>query len=398
MQWLISPRDDLLWLLGSVLVAWAVFALWLTHVLTTAQIILVWVFVFHGPHFWATYSRTYVDKEQFRRHRKLFSQSLVWFIIGPAMIGLGLFVQSTTGRGEIVQLFFFLAAAWAFHHVAKQHFGFMVLYRAKHREFNRRDFVFHKYYLLVSLWMPALILLSNNVLWLQGIPGVPSYIAGGGAQGVLNAQVFLRDYCTYTFWAAQLAFAGVLAWKVISGRGINVPVLLLVLCCVPVNWIVIQACIGAETPGDHVVFVPILTMYHNIQYHCLVWHYNRTKYKDKFLAPKTRKSFGLAILVNKNFAVYACFGALYTLLTIGFEHYDLIALADASISSQVLKAFFWGFAFHHYYLDSKIWHASEDAELRQILGFQGPKKKAPAPKSVAAPSVTPVTSGVSEAS
>ena len=68
----------------------------------------------------------------------------------------------------------------------------------------------------------------------------------------------------------------------------------------------------------------------------------------------------------------------------------------AGMSFIRLKAFFWGFAFHHYYLDSKIWHASEDAELRQILGFQGPKKPAP-PEPLVSESSAPLTAKVSEA-
>ncbi len=43
--------------------------------------------------------------------------------------------------------------------------------------------------------------------------------------------------------------------------------------------------------------------------------------------------------------------------------------------NKLSRAFFRGFAFHHYYLDSKIWRASEDAELRSILGFPGKKKR-----------------------
>ena len=65
-----------------------------------------------------------------------------------------------------------------------------------------------------------------------------------------------------------------------------------------------------------------------------------------------------------------------------------------------MGGFFWGFAFHHYYLDAKIWHASEDAELRQILGFQGPKKPKPQegfPASPGAAVAAKVPAKVSEA-
>ena len=45
MQWLISPRADLLGILGSVGVAWALYLLWATEVMSTRMVILFWVFV-----------------------------------------------------------------------------------------------------------------------------------------------------------------------------------------------------------------------------------------------------------------------------------------------------------------------------------------------------------------
>lgn len=376
MQWLISPSADLLWVLGSVAVAWAMFAAWWFGLLTTEGVMLLWVFAFHGPHFWATLSRTYADREQFQRRRQLFVRSLVWYAIGPAVVGLGLLLQLTTGRRELVQLFFFLAAVWAFHHVAKQHFGFLALYRAKHREFNRRDFVFHKYYLLTSLWMPALIILGTNVHWLIDVPFAYNYASSSAAalSNIQRTQVLLRNCCTWIFWGAQIAYGASLVWRIATGRGINLPLLLLVACCVPLNWCVISLCNQSSIPGAHFVLVPILTTYHNLQYHGLVWHYNRTRYASVRDEPSARKRFGWAIPLNRNFAVYAFFGLVYTSLTIGIERYGILSAGTSEGVTRLVQAFFWGFAFHHYYLDAKIWHASADAELRTVLGFQAPAK------------------------
>ncbi|MCA8955916.1 MAG: hypothetical protein KDC87_07570 [Planctomycetes bacterium] len=386
-QWLISPREDLIWILGSVLVAYGMFFAVFSRVLSVATVTLLWVFVFHGPHFWATLSRTYADREQFRKRRRLLTQSLWWYAVGPAMVGLGLLVQSVTstaanpgGKSDIIRLFFFLAAVWAFHHVAKQHFGFLALYRAKHREFHKADFLFHKYYLLVSLWMPALILLTNHVVWVQDIPGVLGYYTSYGADGlatIQSTQKVFRVGCTWIFWLAQAAFAGAMILRLIRGKGLNLPILLLLASCVPLSWIVIMHSLESDIPNAQFVLVPILTTYHNIQYHGLVWHYNRQKYRCATYDTETKQRLGWAVPLNHNLLVYAAFGVLYTALTIGFEHYGLALVKDRQGIGLVLSAFFWGFAFHHYYLDSKIWKASEDAELRQLLGFPGPKKLAP---------------------
>jgi hypothetical protein len=60
-RWLISPRADLTWLIGSVTLSYALFFAWRAGLLSTMSIVLLWVFVFHGPHFWGTISRTFLD-------------------------------------------------------------------------------------------------------------------------------------------------------------------------------------------------------------------------------------------------------------------------------------------------------------------------------------------------
>ena len=105
------------------------------------------------------------------------------------------------------------------------------------------------------------------------------------------------------------------------------------------------------------------------------WLYNRYKYRDNAADPERQARHGLAISWNKNVFVYAAFGVLYTVATIGFEKYGLdLSLGGIEWAPVLFQAFFWGFAFHHYYLDSKIWKASEDADLRAVLGFYKPKK------------------------
>jgi hypothetical protein len=186
--------------------------------------------------------------------------------------------------------------------------------------------------------------------------------------------VFLRDLCTFVFWSAQAIYGGSLVYRIIRGKGINLPLLLLILCCVPLTWFVISLSMASADQFAPFVLVPILTMYHNIQYHGLIWHYNKTKYRAKHKEPIARKRLGLATLVNRNIFVYFACGALYTFLTIGWEQYGVAMISNSGPLGTMFTAFFWGFAFHHYYLDSKIWRASEDAELRDILGFPGKKK------------------------
>ena len=42
-----------------------------------------------SPHLFGTFSRTYLDRQEFRERRTLLTGSLLWFLAGPAMILLG---------------------------------------------------------------------------------------------------------------------------------------------------------------------------------------------------------------------------------------------------------------------------------------------------------------------
>jgi hypothetical protein len=187
-----------------------------------------------------------------------------------------------------------------------------------------------------------------------------------------------------------VAYAGSLVRRLILGRGINLPLLLLVLCCVPLTWIVITGCVHSDIPGAHFVLVPVLTTYHNLQYHGLIWHYNRRRYHPSASDPEARRRLGLAVTLNRNFGTYLLWGLVYTAGTIGFEHYGIGTLLAQDTVGMLSRALFWGFAFHHYYLDSKIWHASEDAELRAVLGFPG-RQAVPGPVA-AVPATVPAES------
>ena len=64
--WLLSPAADLAWLIGSVGVSYVLLFLWATGRLSLTHLVLVWIFAFHGPHFYGTMSRTYLDPTEWK--------------------------------------------------------------------------------------------------------------------------------------------------------------------------------------------------------------------------------------------------------------------------------------------------------------------------------------------
>jgi hypothetical protein len=97
-----------------------------------------------------------------------------------------------------------------------------------------------------------------------------------------------------------------------------------------------------------------------------VWHYNRAKYRS----PGAAQRYGLAAFASRSIWIYATFGLLYTVVSIGIDPVgaNMLGLARGHFT-EIFAAAIWGFSFMHYYLDSKIWHVRQDVELQRVLGF-----------------------------
>ena len=357
--WLLSSVADQALLLGGVLVSFALFGAWQVGWLDPGQLVLLWVFVFHGPHFWATVSRTYLDRDEWRQRRRLLIGSVGWFLVGPAMVGAALLLDLP----QLSKLFFFSAAIWAYHHVVKQHFGFMALYRARAGEFDRRELMLHKRYVVASLWLPAIITLSGSPNWLAAIPFVPA-ISPANAATFLEVHSTIAGLGSVLFWGLQAAFALHLLDRLRRGQRINLQETAVAACAIALHWVVVRAVLAR--PEAFYAFVPLVTIYHNIQYHALVWHFNRRRYG----AEGARERHGFAWHANRSLLTYFGLGVAYTLLTIGVDFYGLAALDPQRFAfAPVFAGAVWGWSFMHYWLDSKIWHVRHDVELQRVLGF-----------------------------
>lgn len=66
-DWIISRRDDLAWFVGGPLAGYLALGLaMLAPSSVFTPFTLFWTFCINGPHFFATASRTYFDREQRR--------------------------------------------------------------------------------------------------------------------------------------------------------------------------------------------------------------------------------------------------------------------------------------------------------------------------------------------
>jgi len=121
-------------------------------------------------------------------------------------------------------------------------------------------------------------------------------------------------------------------------------------------------------PAKPIALVAILTIYHNLQYHRLIWFHNQ-KYSGKGVSPvnhaQMRGHYGPAALISRRLLYYIAFGMSSGDLSgptsvsryLNLHTGDSPALCHCQSS---LEFHSWGYAFIHYYLDSKIWRVRRD--------------------------------------
>src|SRR5512138_610066 len=138
-RWIINVREDLIWFIGTVASSYLLLLLYVTGVLPLIPMVAGWAILIDAPHVFGTFSRTYFDKSEWKTRKRLMLGSLLFFVIGPTMVLLGAGFT-----------FFFVAALWAYYHLVKQHYGFMVLYKKKNNDLAPIDNALDRWLLMFA--------------------------------------------------------------------------------------------------------------------------------------------------------------------------------------------------------------------------------------------------------
>jgi hypothetical protein len=350
--WIINQRDDLIWFIGSVVTSYLFLIARLEFGLPVMLLVWIWALGFDGPHVFGTVSRTYADKDERRKRAKLFYGTLSLFAIGPVMVLAGR--ANLLGTHVWAPVFFFFASLWAYYHLVKQHYGFMILYKKKNHDLDDLDNTLDRGFLLLGFTYPFLHFISHGVAAAGRIPF-------STATGPFH---WLQNLVLSAFIVSLVIFVGRQVQRAYTGRPINAPKLMLLAAAIPMHWVVLMS-LENERYGA-LAAVATLTIYHNIQYHRIIWFHNKNKYERG-----EPRQFGLASIINKNVWRYiGCallFGAAYHI-----PHYTLVA------PDGLAMGFIWGGAFTHYYLDSKIWRVRRDQQLNKNLKMGTDSATAPA--------------------
>ena len=248
-RWIISRERDLVWFIGSALAGYLALGLMAMGV-PLVPIMLFWLLLVDGPHVLSTVTRTYFDTAE--------RAKLGWFLWIP--IPLMLAGPLTVWAGQ-ASLFFLFAVCWQHFHIVKQHFGFMMLYKAKNGERGRSDFLLDRWFLLASLFAPLALFVMRTQ------PALSAAVASPWPSGLLTA----------AYGILVLMWAGQQFQKWRGGEPMNPPKLILLAVVVPLQWLALLHA-SHYGPGGILRARIALGLFHSFQYHRLMWFHNRNRY------------------------------------------------------------------------------------------------------------------------
>jgi hypothetical protein len=382
LRWIINAREDLVWFIGSVASSYALLILYVTGVLPLIPMVAGWAILIDAPHVFGTFSRTYFDRSEWKTRKRLLLGSLLFFLAGPLLVLFGFGFSS-----------FFVAALWAYYHLVKQHYGFMVLYKKKNNDLAPVDNALDRLLLMFAFNYPFVAFIAADPAAMARVPVILRRGVGGLAALLLAGTIVLA-----------IVWLGRQIQRVWLAQPLNAPKYLLLAAAIPMHWIVLLT----PMPDKPIALVAILTVYHNLQYHRLIWFHNQKYKKGKVFrvglsldqaggspllndsnragaldpaqregkaAEDLRREYGPAALISRRLLYYIAFGVLFGLIYQGPRQYlGHLSLhrgptTDLSLPIQLGIAFLWGYAFIHYYLDSKIWRIRRDQSVGKALNM-----------------------------
>jgi tetratricopeptide (TPR) repeat protein len=329
--YIISPRADLLLIVGAVLLCPAIllpfakftstYTVWLT-VMTLGAV---------GHHL-PSFLRTYGDRELFQRYR-------LRLIVAPVLffaLTLGFSLRDLHGM-------LLISFCWAIWHGMMQHFGFLRIYDSKVRATSpltaRLD-----WWISFSWFGMALVYSPNqsgsllNSLYDAGIPFVPpDWISS------------LRTL----FIALTIAVTLVYVYNAVAGKQ-------------PRSWMKLGLLVGTFTyvwvvrvlTRDPFLSVALFELLHAMQYLAIVWAFNR-RLVAKGSAGVLPRAFYLPGAASVTFYIGAC-------LAYGGLALVVFTQVPGGFLKQVLEAALITSGLLHYYYDGFIWKLKQPETLRGL--------------------------------
>jgi hypothetical protein len=306
------------------------------------MVLFLWGVLFDGTHVWGTYARSYLAPDAGSREALPGRWSWGLLLVGPAVAVIDFFL-CTPGPSQLGQagwLFrYFLAGAylWAYWHLVRQHYGFLVLYRRRAGDTSRHGGRLDTYLLWVGCLYPYLRFTLGEGYARSGLPVLlpPSW---------LGPAAWLLDGTFAVLFGGGLLL--LLSGKVEPFRPGPRHLLLAIIVAFHVAVFALL--------DNLLTITATLTIFHNLQYHRIVWRYER----------------GLGRAPSGGLIPYLSLGIL-----LGLAWYGPRVLGVAAVGSDLarngLLGLGWGVAFHHYLVDGRIWRVRRSRAVARALDAGG---------------------------
>lgn len=362
-NWIVTRRVDLLCFVAPALSGYVL--IYLNVDLGVSSFLLWWFWnvSVNGPHFFATISRTYLDREEWRQRGALLLGSLAFVLLGPAAIGVSLGLGS---RAPFI-LFWLYQALWAYYHVVRQHYGFLALYQLRNGERvgkeNGADY-----------WLFNLIMFAPAVVWFLHYPELRHVLHLGAAAARIESLCVVVLYVSILFSGAAYVAKEVAVFT--RTRQINVPKSLLVLAYVPLHLVVFLHPAVADK-YDLLLMNAVVTYPHSVQYLGIVWFHNKNRYQVS-----SATHYGWAHHASRNLTRFLVAATLFSVLffyaewflearrapfSFAYFQWSQLPLGQGFTVADLVAVTWLGFIFNHYYLDQKIWRIRTDRQLANDL-------------------------------
>lgn len=363
--WLRSAAFDLTFVMGGAPLTLALPIIVSLVPAALPTIFWLWIVLFEGSHFWATLSRTYFDNAFREKNARYLNGSLLFFVFPAVAVALRWSLRSNWPT-DLYGYFIFL---WSLYHNARQHFGFLMIYGKKsgnsasilkgYRTVIYLAIVGAQVYFATHFKTELAVPVAPFRLWPTWLQTLLTYVPYAVSMG---ASVLLSVLTARAFTANR--------WRAL------VPSLYTLVCLV--FYSVMFYGVAPREPffanpangAQKLMLLAVMnSLFHNIQYHAIVWHYSAARYRSD-------ERFGWAQQFNRSTGRYGTVALAMGLLfaAIVWHMHDWPSLAGTFISVSEFAAIpyvlFFGIIGHHFYLDQRIWRPSTQHELRTYLGLQ----------------------------
>jgi hypothetical protein len=343
--WIISRAQDLLWFQGSVLAGVALLAVFALTPLNDASYtvthpavlaLFLWGVLFDGTHVFGTYARTYLAPDA--ESRAALPGHWSWLLIGVgpliAVVDRLFFAPSASvlaSAGLLFRSFLMVAYLWAYWHLVRQHYGFLALYRRK----DPRADALQGHVEVALLWLgslyPYLRFSLSDAYAHSGLPVLTPAPLVEPSRMLLDISAAVGG----------LVLVGMLLWRSHGRLG---PRHLFLALVIGFHLLVFGVLHNLLT------ITATLTIFHNLQYHRIVWRYEAGHGRVPF------KSVGR----------YLAFGVGLGLIWYGPRILG-VASTQSDLMRNILLGLGWGVAFHHYLVDGRIWKVRRSPSVARAL-------------------------------